>query len=218
MRHTRDCWAGRPVPYFVLHRIGFSLPPASRPARWALTPPFHPYPSTRRFRGMLRAVSSLWHCPSRGFEPPCPGLSGSASGRWPCGLPCRRDSVSCRESCPRVSGLSSPNRQRSPGLPRTAGAQARVYPRRGMFPKNGATTWPQDQGGESLRQGVGRKRAFSRRPHEAPDARASSSLQTCWLRVAPRQASQYTMRPHWSQVTSLSGLRVSLSTLNEILR
>ena len=27
MRHTRDDWADHPVPYFVLHRIGFILPP-----------------------------------------------------------------------------------------------------------------------------------------------------------------------------------------------
>jgi hypothetical protein len=132
MRHTRDCRAGRPVPYFVLHRIGFSLPPASLPARWALTPPFHPCrlchlkSEIRDYRG---AVFSLWHFPSRRFDPPCPGLSGSASGRWPCGLPHRRDDVSCRESCPMVSGLSSPNRLEGPGFPKPQACLARHYPR-----------------------------------------------------------------------------------------
>ena len=28
----------------VLHRMGFFVPPNLRPGRWALTPPFHPYP------------------------------------------------------------------------------------------------------------------------------------------------------------------------------
>ncbi len=45
MRLTRDCPTGRRVPYLVLHRIGFFLPPSLPSARWALTPPFHPYPS-----------------------------------------------------------------------------------------------------------------------------------------------------------------------------
>ena len=51
MRHTRDHWTGRPIPYFALHRNGFILPSSLPLKRWALTPPFHPYPSTssRRF-------------------------------------------------------------------------------------------------------------------------------------------------------------------------
>ena len=38
--------AGRSkVPYLALHPMGFAMPPCLRPERWALTPPFHPYPS-----------------------------------------------------------------------------------------------------------------------------------------------------------------------------
>jgi hypothetical protein len=33
-------------PYLVLLRVGFTLPPVSRPERCALTAPFHPYPGT----------------------------------------------------------------------------------------------------------------------------------------------------------------------------
>ena len=44
MRHTRGYGTGRPAAYFALHRTGFFVPPASPPARWALTPPFHPHP------------------------------------------------------------------------------------------------------------------------------------------------------------------------------
>jgi len=162
MRHTRDYWAGRPVPYFVLHRIGFSVPPALPPGAVGSCPTFSPLPCGSESEGEgervspltpplpshcdRRAVCFLWHCPSRRLDPPRPGLSGSASGRRPCGQPNRRDSVSRRESCPMVSGLSSPNRRRA----RVASNRRRT--RRGftravgMFPKNGATTWPQDQG------------------------------------------------------------------------
>ena len=47
-----------------------------------------------------------------GYGPRCPGLGGSVSDRQqraPCGARAtsRRDDVSCRESCPAVSGLSS---------------------------------------------------------------------------------------------------------------
>ncbi len=31
------------LPYLVLLRAGFAVPQASQPARWALTPPFHPH-------------------------------------------------------------------------------------------------------------------------------------------------------------------------------
>ena len=121
VRHTRDCWAGRPVPYFVLHRIGFSMPPASLPGAVGSYPTFSPLPRARGEAARRRAVCSLWHCPSRRLDPPCPGLSSSDSGRRPCGQPHRRDSVSCRESCPMVSGLSSPNRRSHPGCPGPGG-------------------------------------------------------------------------------------------------
>src|SRR5882757_4275361 len=52
MRLTRDYPTGRRVPYLVLHRIGFFEPPSLPSARWALTPPFHPYPE----RAALRRV------------------------------------------------------------------------------------------------------------------------------------------------------------------
>ena len=41
VRHTRNHRAGHPVPYSVLHRIGFVMPPPLPSGRWALTPPFH---------------------------------------------------------------------------------------------------------------------------------------------------------------------------------
>src|SRR6185295_15619793 len=59
-------------PYLVLLRAGFCLPPALPSARCALTAPFHPYPSTHRFRGSLRAVSFLCHW---SVKLPCPGVT-----------------------------------------------------------------------------------------------------------------------------------------------
>ncbi len=35
------------LPLFVLHRAGFTMPPSLPSERWALTPPFHPYPCGR---------------------------------------------------------------------------------------------------------------------------------------------------------------------------
>ena len=50
---TRTCWsirgsAGFPArgPYLALLLVGLAMPPLLPAARWALTPPFHPYPST----------------------------------------------------------------------------------------------------------------------------------------------------------------------------
>ena len=73
-------------PYLILLRMGFAVPSALLKTRWALTPPFHPYPERRRaLAAKLLAVYSLWHFPS-----PFDG----ATGRYPA-------------SCPLEFGLSS---------------------------------------------------------------------------------------------------------------
>jgi hypothetical protein len=91
MRHTRGYRTGRPAAYFALHQTGFFVPPTLPSARWALTPPFHPYPS----------------------EPPC----GESNGRFVFCDTVRRRALkrgahTClaarAASCPVVSGLSSP--------------------------------------------------------------------------------------------------------------
>ena len=58
-RHTRSAGGRQPVraPYLVLLQAGFTMPGLSPGPRWALTPPFHPYPETG-------AVCFLWHFPS----------------------------------------------------------------------------------------------------------------------------------------------------------
>ena len=47
----------------TLHAMGFSVPRASPPGRWALTPPFHPC-LIPRFRAGHRRSDFLWHCPA----------------------------------------------------------------------------------------------------------------------------------------------------------
>ena len=59
-RPRSDCEAGGLFPCSVLHRIGFFVPPRLPSGRWALTPPFHPYPrSTLLSECRLQAVFSL---------------------------------------------------------------------------------------------------------------------------------------------------------------
>ena len=58
---------GDMLPYLVLLRVGFALPPVSPPARCALTAPFHPYLTTvRTFAALPRSIEAvcfLWHFP-----------------------------------------------------------------------------------------------------------------------------------------------------------
>jgi len=65
--------------YLALLQLGFAVPSVLPRPRWALTPPFHPYPSKE-------AVCFLWHFPSHldfsgcaqalpGSVPTEPGLS-----------------------------------------------------------------------------------------------------------------------------------------------
>ena len=66
---------GDALPYLVLLRVGFTLPPVLPPARCALTAPFHPYPASSRTHTALiarahtallrghEAVCFLWHFP-----------------------------------------------------------------------------------------------------------------------------------------------------------
>src|SRR5438309_2264397 len=73
--------AGRSVvPYLALHPMGFSVPPRLRLERWALTPPFHPYPAcnfklksqARRFLfcGTVRRDASRHRLPRVSRSPP----------------------------------------------------------------------------------------------------------------------------------------------------
>ncbi len=81
--NTRRLTGGQPFPCSVLHHAGFAMPLRLPSARWALTPPFHPYlcpcgPS---------AVCFLLHFPSGSLAVPVPHFHEAR--------------------CPVVSGLSS---------------------------------------------------------------------------------------------------------------
>ena len=80
--------ARRPrCPYSVLLPVGFTMPPLLPVARWALTPPFHPYPGwiLRSCRGGLLSVALSLRSPSPGVTrhrvPMEPGLSSPAAFR-----------------------------------------------------------------------------------------------------------------------------------------
>lgn len=54
----RDLRPGGPFSCSVLHRMRFVVPPSSRLGRWALTPPFHPYPRLRA-GGLFSVILSV---------------------------------------------------------------------------------------------------------------------------------------------------------------
>lgn len=62
---------GRPFPCSVLHRMGFVVPPRLLSGRWALTPPFHPCPSTSSGRFVFCDTFRR-----RRISPPTPSLAG----------------------------------------------------------------------------------------------------------------------------------------------
>jgi hypothetical protein len=88
------------VPYLALHPMGFSVPPRLRLERWALTPPFHPYPRFFRNTGGLFSVALSVGTPR-----------GIASRVYPPASRSRRGGIGPRgyaASRPLVFGLSSP--------------------------------------------------------------------------------------------------------------
>ena len=87
--------AGDPLPYLVLLRVGFALPPVLPPARCALTAPFHPCRAPSRARGGLFSVALsvgsrppgvTWHPALRSPDFPPPR---SSEQRLPGRLPLR---------------------------------------------------------------------------------------------------------------------------------
>ena len=67
--------------YLALLPVGLAVPPLLPGARWALTPPFHPYPA-------CRAVSFLWRFPSGCPARALPGTVTSGSPDFPLGPGC----------------------------------------------------------------------------------------------------------------------------------
>jgi hypothetical protein len=121
---TRRPRTGRPQapPYLVLLRAGFCLPPTLRPARCALTAPFHPYPPSLagplRFSGALRrAVCFLCHfpsgCPDRALPGALPCGVRTFLSLWPqdatrgSGRLARCDGVDCTSTVHRLHGAAT---------------------------------------------------------------------------------------------------------------
>jgi hypothetical protein len=135
--------AGPALPsYLALHHAGFSVPPASLPERWALTPPFHPYQARRLSKACLRFPSrpaaatqrcgSLARIRNRTGGIFSVALSVAHLSPRVTRFPGRTKSSGAapwryQARCPAVSGLSSRcnvlrrRSQRSPGLPANSG-------------------------------------------------------------------------------------------------
>ncbi len=112
-------------PYSVLLPVGFTVPPLLPETRWALTPPFHPYP-IRRPGGLLSVALSLRLPPPdviRHRVSVEPGLSSP-----------HRLSALVRRGCPAnwQGSLSRERRQ----LPSKYAALSRFGPKRGNVQKN----------------------------------------------------------------------------------
>ena len=96
------------LPYWLLLRVGFTVPPLSPGARCALTAPFHPYPLSLATQ---RAVSFLWHCPAARAD-------WSLTSTLPCGArtflpPPRTAMASVHPGCSSEAGRSTLGRRLS---------------------------------------------------------------------------------------------------------
>src|SRR5258706_8845385 len=75
--------SGTRRPYSVLLQAGLAMPSRSPGPRWALTPPFHPYP-TRERGGFLFVALSLGAPPAGRSPPPFP-VEARLFPPWPFG-------------------------------------------------------------------------------------------------------------------------------------
>jgi len=121
-------------PYSALLPVGLAVPVRLPVPRWALTPPFHPYPASK-------AVCFLWRCPSGFPARVLPGTVVSRSPDFPRritrrGHPAIRATPSSIErACPRQSRASAAARAQSvplsgpcaPGLCRSRNASSRAF-------------------------------------------------------------------------------------------
>ena len=143
---------GGSLPYLVLLRMGFALPPVLPPARCALTAPFHPCRVPSRTRGGLFSVALsvgsrppgvTWHPALRSPDFPPPRRSGQ---RLPGRLP-PEDSVARgrQDSSPRLGDFRQARKRPvnrndrmlgRPGRPRNPGHA----PARAPFPRGQTST------------------------------------------------------------------------------
>ena len=146
---------GNMLPYLVLLRVGFTLPPVSPPTRCALTAPFHPYPVALRHSPRHCAVSCRASCagsrrsvfcgtfrglaPPRRYLAPCPAEPGLSSTS-------RRDAATAR-STPALHSVT----------PTAPDSSVRDIPREGT---GGGTDIAEenDSGGRPARRAAGRSR------------------------------------------------------------
>ncbi len=107
------------LPYVDFHRTGFAVPPMSPPARWALTPPFHPCPGHGRGRPRPPGRRSVLCCTFPGLAP---------GGRYPPSCPAVPGLSSAPEKGPRPPGPLQRERSYRPAVRSPRFAEARAIP------------------------------------------------------------------------------------------
>ena len=120
----RDLRPGWPFSCSVLHRMRFVVPPSSRLGRWALTPPFHPYPRLRA-GGLFSVILSVTAA--------CTAAPTLSRGMLPCGVrtflwsPALQQNPSDHSDRPAV-------RVRAPGKRASRGCGEKLYSKGSFLP------------------------------------------------------------------------------------
>ena len=124
-----DGYRPRETPaYAALLPMGFAVPPALPRARWALTPPFHPYRWALRESKEPRAVSFLLHSPQHCRHRALPGIVLCGARTF---LPPRRSATGDRPSGVDAVNLHRARRDRNwSSARRRRGGQGRARIRR----------------------------------------------------------------------------------------
>src|SRR5918996_4457449 len=85
--------------YLALLRLGVTVPPMLPPARWALTPPFHPYPASPSCEGwqgglLSVALSVAFRRPGVTWQPALWSSDFPRGGRYAASRPSHSASIS----------------------------------------------------------------------------------------------------------------------------
>jgi len=153
--------------YLALLRPGVAVPRLLPGARWALTPPFHPYPLEKR------AVCFLWPFPS-----PCGAQA--LPGSLPYGArtflgapvqPAHRD----HRTLPPPAGKATDRERAGASLAPFRHLTRQSSPRRGGTSRNGASASGASAGAPGCQRGVARRGAAGPRPEASPRRRRARS-------------------------------------------
>src|SRR5881394_816901 len=205
--------------YLALLRPGVAVPRLLPGARWALTPPFHPYPLD------TRAVCSLWPCPS-------PFGAQALPGGLPCGArtflgwplqPATRDHrtppLSSRRKLPAADPPGQDSPRQTPYQATQAVGTHAGKPETVVFHEGHASQpWPIDRGGALRGEPHGRQRIDAARPilrQQVPDARFTRPQQDGRIGrgQSPEQSEGEPVTRHLSRAEGEPQIRINATYL-----